>query len=61
MENRAKLAVHYAQVGFRIVMLHGIDQNGDCICGKGKRCTSSGKHPIYSGWEQKATTVESEI
>ena len=61
MENRAKQAVHYAQMGVRIVMLHGIDQNGNCTCGKGKRCTSSGKHPIYLGWEQKATTAESEI
>ena len=61
MENSAELAVRYARLGFRVVMLHGIDTNGDCTCDKGKRCTSSGKHPIYSGWEKKATTAEPEI
>lgn len=61
MESKAKQAVHYAKQGFRIVMLHGIDANGYCTCGKGEKCTSSGKHPIYSGWEKKATTAQTEI
>ena len=60
MESKAKQAVHYAKQGFRIVMLHGIDANGYCTCGKGEKCTSSGKHPIYSGWEKKATTAQTE-
>lgn len=61
MDERAKLAVSYAKKGFKIVMLHGINKDGNCTCSKGARCKSSGKHPIYSSWEKRATTSEEKI
>jgi uncharacterized protein (DUF927 family) len=61
VNGRAKLAVEYAKRGFKIVILHGIDKEGNCTCYKGKNCKSSGKHPIYKNWEEKATTDEKEI
>lgn len=61
MSERAKLAVNYAKNGFRIVMLHGINKKGHCTCKQGANCDSSGKHPIYKGWESKATSNEAEI
>ena len=61
MSERAELAVSYAKKGFRIVMLHGINKKGHCTCKQGANCASSGKHPIYTGWESKATANEAEI
>ncbi|ADL50609.1 DUF927 domain-containing protein [Clostridium cellulovorans] len=61
MTDRGNLAVSYAKKGFKIVMLHGINEAGNCTCGKGVKCNSSGKHPIYSNWGKKATTSEEEI
>ena len=61
MSERAKLAVSYAKKGFRIVILHGINKKGHCTCRQGANCDSSGKHPMFSGWESKATANEAEI
>ena len=55
------MAVSHAKKGFKIVLLHGINEKGHCTCSRGAKCQSSGKHPIYSGWEVKATTSEEEI
>ncbi|KAF2956227.1 bifunctional DNA primase/polymerase [Marinitoga sp. 38H-ov] len=59
-EELERLAAEYAKRGFKIVILHGIDKNGNCTCHKGKNCKSSGKHPIYKNWEEKAMTDEDE-
>lgn len=61
MDARANLALSYAKRGFKIVMLHGINEAGNCTCSKGDNCKSSGKHPIYSNWAKKASTSEEEI
>ncbi|SHE89532.1 DUF927 domain-containing protein [Caloramator proteoclasticus] len=61
MEDKVSLAVGYAKRGFKIVMLHGINEKGNCTCSKGANCKSSGKHPIYSDWAKKATTSEEKI
>lgn len=61
LNERAELAVSYGKKNFRIVPLHGINQEGYCTCSKGAKCTNSGKHPIFSGWKTKATTYEDEI
>ena len=42
-------------------MLHGINEKGHCTCSQGAKCQSSGKHPIYTGWEAKASTCEADI
>ncbi len=36
--------------------LHGINEDGTCTCKQGHKCSSTGKHPIFSGWQLKATT-----
>lgn len=61
MIDRASLAVSYSKRGFKIVMLNGINEAGNCTCSKGANCKSSGKHPIYNSWVKKATTSEEEI
>ncbi|MGR3703792.1 MAG: bifunctional DNA primase/polymerase [Paracoccaceae bacterium] len=38
-------ALAWAQVGAKIIALHGIDENNACTCGRPK-CKSPGKHPI---------------
>lgn len=61
MNERAESAIKYAKLGFKIVMLHGINKEGNCTCSKGASCKNSGKHPIYSGWEEKATSSEKQL
>ena len=61
MSERAELAVSYAKKGFQIIILHGINKKGYCTCKQGVKCASSGKHPMFSGWETKATSDEAEI
>ncbi|QNU66549.1 DUF927 domain-containing protein [Ruminiclostridium herbifermentans] len=61
MNQRAELAVSYGKKNFRVVPLHGINQKGYCTCSRGVKCTNSGKHPILSRWEAKATTNEDKI
>lgn len=40
-----KAALAWARNGGKIIALHGIDENGNCTCGK-PNCRSPGKHPI---------------
>ncbi len=61
LHERVELAVSYCKKEFRIVPLHGINQEGYCTCSRGAKCTNSGKHPIFSGWKTKATAYEDEV
>jgi len=40
-----KAALAWARHGGKIIALHGIDDDGQCTCGRGN-CKSPGKHPI---------------
>ncbi|MDE9449915.1 bifunctional DNA primase/polymerase [Aliiroseovarius sp. Z3] len=40
-----KAALAWARKGGKIVVLHGIDDDGQCTCGRAD-CKSSGKHPV---------------
>ena len=40
----AAAAVAYIDAGFKVVMLFGVDGEGQCTCGK-PGCSSPGKHP----------------
>jgi hypothetical protein len=52
-----ELAVKYAsEFGFRIIILHGISEDGGCTCSAGVNCESAGKHPRHSEWQKRATT-----
>jgi hypothetical protein len=47
-------ALEYATQGFSVILLHGINDEGYCTCGK-PGCHSAGKHPIGKSWKQFQT------
>jgi len=46
----------YCDLGWPVVLMHGIDPSGACTCGKGAACSSPGKHPVQSNWKDFATS-----
>ena len=52
-------ALSYAAKGYRVFPTHSV-QNGKCTCGQ-PSCSSPGKHPIFTGWQEKATTDREQI
>ncbi len=51
-----ELAIKYAsEFGFRIIILHGISEDGGCTCKAGIHCDSKGKHPRHFEWQKRAT------
>jgi hypothetical protein len=40
--------------GFRVFPLHGVTADGGCTCDKGAACSSPGKHPRFSLWQELA-------
>ncbi len=50
-----EMAFKYADRGIPVIPLHGIRQDGSCTCSRGQACTSKGKHPIMSGWQELTT------
>lgn len=56
-----KAALGYAErLGFAVIPLHTII-NDKCTCFNGKSCTSKGKHPRISKWQEVATTDQDTI
>ena len=51
-----QMALKYAEIGIPVMPLHGINGDGSCTCKKGSSCSSKGKHPIFNGWQELATT-----
>ena len=49
------MAIKWKEAGYPVVLLHGVDADGKCGCGK-PECDSGnvGKHPVYSGWQNRA-------
>lgn len=54
-------AKFYAQIGWRVVPNHSVDQQGACTCPKGSKCKSPGKHPRLTEWQTKATSDVDQI
>lgn len=54
------LALTIARAGFRVVLIHTVDEAGACTCGRGDACPSRtrGKHPIANAWQRVATDDE---
>jgi hypothetical protein len=46
-------AVGYVQMGIPVILLHGISSEGACGCARGHECTSAGKHPVSTGWQNQ--------
>lgn len=49
------MALRYADIKIPVMPLHGIKEDGSCTCRNGSKCSSKGKHPIFSGWSKIAT------
>ncbi|KAJ49771.1 bifunctional DNA primase/polymerase, partial [Clostridium tetanomorphum DSM 665] len=50
------MALRYADIKIPVMPLHGIKEDGSCTCRNGSKCSSKGKHPIFSRWSKIATT-----
>lgn len=61
MNEMCKRAIALMKQKFDVVLLHGINKEGNCTCWLGANCTSSGKHPIYNGWQDITYKDESEL
>lgn len=51
----AEAARAYAERGWRVIQLHGVQSGGRCTCTKGAQPThrsQAGKHPVNSEWEK---------
>lgn len=57
-----KGATWYANNGWNVLPVHGIDREGKCTCGKEhKDSRERGKHPVISSWNTEATTDVAQI
>lgn len=56
-----RAALKYAGLGLPVFPLHNIQADGSCSCTAGSLCDSAGKHPLYSGWQQSASTDRDSI
>jgi putative DNA primase/helicase len=58
-------AIAYAKCGWRITPLWWITADLDgrraCACWRTEKCRTPGKHPLFKGWRESATTDESTI
>lgn len=41
----------FLQSDFRVIELHGINEQGNCTCYRGVECSCAGKHPVRSNWQ----------
>lgn len=44
----------YARAGLHPILIHGIEENGSCTCGRPDCVKSIGKHPVLKGWQTAA-------
>jgi hypothetical protein len=51
-------ALQYAAMGWRVIPLHGVKEDGGCTCKRGNKCASPGKHPRLPEWNIHATDDE---
>lgn len=51
------LACSIARAGYRVVLIHTVDDAGACTCGRGDACPerTRGKHPVAREWPKLAT------
>lgn len=53
--------VALVSMGFRVIPVHGVTEDGLCTCGKDPCPTGAGKHPRISGWQNSGTTDVDQI
>jgi AAA domain/Bifunctional DNA primase/polymerase, N-terminal/Primase C terminal 1 (PriCT-1) len=59
-EDRLIAAKSYIKAGVRVILTHGIDDNGCCTCGDSE-CAHAGKHPLTRFFPHGANSATSEI
>ncbi len=49
-----------ARAGYRVVLVHTVNDEGFCSCGRGAKCPerTRGKHPLAASWTKRATDDE---
>lgn len=57
----ANEAISYAERGWHLVQLWGVEGPAICSCWKGKDCGTPGKHPVEKAWQLEATCDEERI
>ena len=60
MKDILKNALRYARLGWRIIPLHSVGEDGSCSC-LNPACESQGKHPRIMNWPKQATIDEETI
>ncbi|MFJ9317232.1 bifunctional DNA primase/polymerase [Pimelobacter simplex] len=48
--------VDLCSLGFRVIPVHGVNDDGTCTCGNVPCASGEGKHPRISGWQHAGTT-----
>jgi len=61
LEDIGAWAVAYAERGFYVIPLHGVNDDGTCTCSMGMECESAGKHPLYRDWPDAASCDVDEV
>jgi len=61
MNELLKAALDYAKLGWKVIPLHGVSENGHCLCREGCTGKITGKKPHIKEWGEKATTDETTI
>ena len=51
----------YCDLGWRLVRLYGVREQGVCTCYKNSDCATPGKHPVGDAWETRTTNDEEQI
>lgn len=54
-------ALSYAERGWRVFPLHWPREDGSCSCGNAECGGSTGKHPLYLSYQDRATTGDDQI
>ncbi len=44
----------YARAGLHPIIIHGLEENSACTCGRADCVKSRGKHPVHKGWQASA-------
>jgi putative DNA primase/helicase len=54
-------AIAYAERGWSVIPLHGVNDDGTCTCHLGMECDSPGKHPLHRDWPEKASADPDQV
>ena len=49
------------ELGFKLIELYGISEQGACTCIKGASCNCSGKHPVKQKWQENYIKSREEL